>query len=72
VALTGSIPKQGDITADTDTAASVRTVGIMGAAVGYGYYDIGIVLATANFAVLMMRAPVPRHPSAPDSPPGEC
>jgi hypothetical protein len=27
----------------------------MGAAVGYGYYDIGIILAAANLAVLMLR-----------------
>jgi hypothetical protein len=27
----------------------------MGAAVGYGYYDIGIILTVANLAVLMLR-----------------
>jgi hypothetical protein len=26
----------------------------MGAAVGYGYYDIGIILTVANLAVLML------------------
>jgi putative Mg2+ transporter-C (MgtC) family protein len=35
--------------------ASIWTVGIMGAAVGYGYYDIGIILTVANLAVLMLR-----------------
>jgi len=68
----GAIMRQGDITAGTDTAASVWTVGVIGAAVGYGYYDIGIILATANFAVLMLRAPFPGHSSVPESPPGEC
>ena len=36
-----------------DTPISEST--IMGAAVGYGYYDIGIILAAANLAVLMLR-----------------
>jgi putative Mg2+ transporter-C (MgtC) family protein len=68
----GAIMRQGDITAGTDTAASVWTVGVVGAAVGYGYYDIGIILAAANLAVLMLRAPSPGHSSAPKSPSGQC
>jgi hypothetical protein len=28
---------------------------IIGAAVGYGYYDIGIILTAANLAVLLVR-----------------
>ena len=68
----GAIMRQGDITTGTDTAASVWTVGVIGAAVGYGYYDIGVILAAANFAVLMLRAPFPENSSAPESPPGEC
>jgi len=51
----GAIMKQGDFTAGHATAASIWTVGIMGAAVGYGYYDIGIILTAANLAVLMLR-----------------
>jgi putative Mg2+ transporter-C (MgtC) family protein len=50
----GAIIKQGDSTTGHATAASIWTVGIMGAAVGYGYYDIGIILAAANFTVLML------------------
>jgi putative Mg2+ transporter-C (MgtC) family protein len=50
----GAIIKQGDSTTGHATAASIWTVGIMGAAVGYGYYDIGIILAVANFTVLML------------------
>jgi len=68
----GAIMRQGDITTGHATAASIWTVGIIGAAVGYGYYDIGIILAAANFAVLMLRAPFPGDSSAPESPPGEC
>jgi putative Mg2+ transporter-C (MgtC) family protein len=51
----GAIMRQGDVTTGTATAASVWVVGIMGSAVGYGFYDIGIVLAAANFAVLAIR-----------------
>jgi putative Mg2+ transporter-C (MgtC) family protein len=32
----GAIMRQGDVTTGTDTAASVWTVALMGAAVGYG------------------------------------
>jgi putative Mg2+ transporter-C (MgtC) family protein len=51
----GAIMRQGDLTTGHATAASIWTVGIMGAAVGYGYYDIGIILAVANLAVLTVR-----------------
>ena len=51
----GAIIRQGDSTTGHATAASIWTVGIMGAAVGYGYYDIGIILTAANLAVLMLR-----------------
>jgi len=33
-------------------------VGIIGAAVGYGYYDIGIILAAANLGTLLIRVRV--------------
>jgi putative Mg2+ transporter-C (MgtC) family protein len=51
----GAIIRQGDYTTGTATAASIWTVGIIGAAVGYGYFDIGIILAAANLAVLTFR-----------------
>jgi putative Mg2+ transporter-C (MgtC) family protein len=51
----GAIMRQGDLTAGTATAASIWTVGVVGAAVGYGYFDIGIILAAANLAVLTFR-----------------
>src|SRR5262249_1786579 len=63
----GAIIRQGDFTTGHATAASIWTVGIMGAAVGYGYYDIGIILAAANFAVLMLRMRSPTRSSSPET-----
>jgi putative Mg2+ transporter-C (MgtC) family protein len=51
----GAIMRQGDATTGSATAASIWTVGIIGAAVGYGYFDIGLILAAANLAVLKFR-----------------
>ena len=55
----GAIMKEGAVATGHATAASVWVVGILGAAVGYGYYDIGLILAAANIAVLLIptRAP---------------
>ncbi len=58
----GAVIRQGEGTVGTATAASIWTVGIIGAAVGYGYFDIGIILAAANLAVLKFRAPLPQRP----------
>ena len=57
----GAIIRQGDITTGNATAASVWVVGIIGAAVGYGYYDIGIILAAANLGTLLIRVRVPAN-----------
>ena len=65
----GAIIRQGDFTTGHATAASIWTVGIIGAAVGYGYFDIGIILAAANLAVLKFRAPSPAQPAVPSEPP---
>ena len=54
----GAIIRQGDITTGNAAAASVWVVGIIGAAVGYGYYDIGIILAAANLGTLLIRVRV--------------
>jgi putative Mg2+ transporter-C (MgtC) family protein len=54
----GALIRQGDITTGNATAASVWVVGIIGAAVGYGYYDIGITLAAANLGTLLIRVRV--------------
>jgi putative Mg2+ transporter-C (MgtC) family protein len=64
----GAIMRQGDFTTGHATAASIWTVGIMGAAVGYGYYDIGLILAAANFLVLMLRMWAPGRSSTPETP----
>jgi putative Mg2+ transporter-C (MgtC) family protein len=48
----GAILKAGATTFGTATAASILNTGVVGAAVGFGYYDIGLVLALANFFVL--------------------
>jgi putative Mg2+ transporter-C (MgtC) family protein len=63
----GAIIRQGDVTTGNATAASIWVVGIMGAAVGYGFYDIGIILAAANLALLVIRTPFRAGPSAPES-----
>jgi len=49
----GAILKAGTTTHGTATAASILNTGIVGGAVGFGYYDIGFVLALANFLVLV-------------------
>jgi len=67
----GAIIRQGDVTTGNATAASIWVVGIMGAAVGYGYYDIGLILAAANLAVLLIRTPFREGSSAPESNPGD-
>jgi putative Mg2+ transporter-C (MgtC) family protein len=61
----GAIMRQSDSTTGNATAASIWTVGIIGAAVGYGYFDIGLILAAANLAVLKFRARVSVGPAVP-------
>ena len=62
----GAILKEGAVAAGHATAASVWVVGIVGAAVGYGYYDIGLILAAANLAVLLIRTRFPTRSAAPE------
>ena len=62
----GAIMKEGAVATGHATAASVWVVGIIGAAVGYGYYDIGLNLAAANLAVLLIRARFPTRSTAPE------
>jgi putative Mg2+ transporter-C (MgtC) family protein len=50
----GAILKAGTTTHGTATAASILNTGIVGGAVGFGFYDIGFVLALANFLVLVI------------------
>jgi putative Mg2+ transporter-C (MgtC) family protein len=62
----GAIIKEGSVTTGHATAASIWVVGIIGAAVGYGYYDIGLILAAANLAVLLIRVRFPAGSPAPE------
>ena len=62
----GAILKEGAAATGHATAASVWVVGIIGAAVGYGYYDIGLILAAANLAVLLIRTRFPTRSAAPE------
>lgn len=48
----GAILKYGAAVRGTATAASIWNVGVVGAAVGYGLYDIGLVLSLINFLTL--------------------
>ena len=65
----GAIIKEGAAVSGHATAASIWTVGIIGAAVGYGYYDIGLILAVANLAVLMLRSSIGASPSTTETAP---
>lgn len=56
----GAIIKSGASVQGTATAASLWNVGVIGAAVGFGYYDLGLILALANFAILVMITPLER------------
>jgi putative Mg2+ transporter-C (MgtC) family protein len=58
----GAIMRQGTLTYGTATAASIWNVGIIGGAVGYCYFDIGIILAAANIVVLRYLARFKRKP----------
>jgi putative Mg2+ transporter-C (MgtC) family protein len=62
----GAIMKEGAVATGHATAASIWVVGIIGAAVGYGYYDIGLILAAANIAVLLIPTRAPARSTAPE------
>lgn len=61
----GAILKDGGTVRGTATAASVWNVGVVGAAVGYGYYDIGFVLALINFVTLRLLLPLKQEIRSP-------
>lgn len=54
----GAILKQGARASGTATAASLWATGAMGAAVGYGLYDIAVVLALTTFLTLRFARPL--------------
>src|SRR5689334_23608850 len=47
------------------SAASIWNVGVVGAAVGFGYYDLGLILALTNFLVLTVLTPLKDNPGEP-------
>lgn len=65
----GAILKDGAAVIGTATAASLWSTGIMGAAVGFGLYDIGIVLSVLNLATLRLLLPLKKHTASSGSKP---
>jgi len=54
----GAILKERGTVVGTATAASVWNIGIAGAAVGFGMYQIAITLGVVNFLTLRLLAPL--------------
>ena len=54
----GAILKDGASVRGTATAASVWTIGALGAAVAYGRYEIAVLLAIVNYFVLRFLTPL--------------
>ncbi|MDU0961009.1 MULTISPECIES: MgtC/SapB family protein [Bradyrhizobium] len=61
----GAILKAERAVHGTATAASIWNVGVVGAAVGFGYYDLGLILALTNFLVLTVLTPLKDNPGEP-------
>jgi putative Mg2+ transporter-C (MgtC) family protein len=57
----GAIMRAKHSVSGTATAASVWNVGIIGAAAGFGYYHIAIVLSFVNFLTLQYLTPFKRE-----------
>lgn len=57
----GTIISSGSNVWGTATAASLWNVGIVGLAVGFGYYDLALILSIANFGVLALITPLERN-----------
>ena len=64
----GAILRDGRTVMGTATAASLWNTGVIGAAVGFALYDIGIVLSLLNLATLRLLAPF-KNKQTTDSPP---
>lgn len=56
----GAILRAGNQVRGTATAASLLTTGVVGGAVGYGLYDIAVILAAMNFVTLNVSRPMKR------------
>ena len=57
----GAIMRAKHSVSGTATAASVWNVGIIGAAAGFGYHHIAIVLSFVNFLTLQYLTPLKRE-----------
>lgn len=53
----GAILKQGDKATGTATAASLWATGALGVAVGYGIYDIAVILSVVTYVALRFLTP---------------
>ncbi|QHD69591.1 MgtC/SapB family protein [Sphingobium yanoikuyae] len=56
----GAILKNGSKASGTATAASLWATGALGAAVGYGLYDIAVILSAITFLTLRCSRPLKR------------
>jgi putative Mg2+ transporter-C (MgtC) family protein len=57
----GAILKQEKIIHGTATAASVWNMAVIGAATGFGYYDIAVILALINLLTLRLLGPLKKQ-----------
>jgi putative Mg2+ transporter-C (MgtC) family protein len=57
----GAILKSNGNVHGTATAASIWNMGVMGAAVAQGRYDIGLLLTALNFLTLRVLAPLKKR-----------
>lgn len=62
----GAIIKSEHRVEGTATAASIWMTGVVGGAVGFGLYDIAVILAAVNFLTLRLRAAKTGHSKGAD------
>lgn len=66
----GAILKQSSQVSGTATAASLWAIGALGAAVGYGLYDIAAIISLVTFATLRWLAPLKNAARQDEASPG--
>lgn len=57
----GAILKEGASVRGTATAASIWSMGVLGAAVGYGEIEIAVLLAAMTFLILRLLTPIEKR-----------
>ena len=57
----GAILKHENIIHGTATAASVWNMAVIGAAIGFGFYDIAVILALINLLILRLLRPLKKE-----------